>query len=128
MPRCAVPVYAALRALGRDGVADLVDRCCEHARRIAARLAEDDAVEILNDVVLNQVLVRFGARDDVTDAVIERVQADGTCWASGSRWHGKAVMRISVCGWQTTSADADRSADAILAALRAVTGAGPPAV
>jgi glutamate/tyrosine decarboxylase-like PLP-dependent enzyme len=120
-----VPLYAALRSLGRDGVADLVDRCCDHAQRIAARLAEDNGVEILNDVVLNQVLVRFGARDDVTNAVIERVQADGTCWASGSRWHGKAVMRISVCGWQTTSADADRSADAILAALRAVTGAGP---
>ena len=116
----AVPLYAALRSLGRDGVADLVERCCRHAARIAARLAAHDEVEILNDVVLNQVLVRFAGSDEVTDAVIERVQADGTCWAGGSRWHGGAVvMRISVSGWQTTAADADRSADAILAALRA---------
>ena len=116
-----IPLYAALRTLGRDGVTDLVDRCCEHAQRIAARLdAAGDDVEILNDVVLNQVLVRFAADDDVTNAVIDRVQRDGECWAGGSRWHGAAVMRISVSGWQTTAADADRSADAILAALRAV--------
>ena len=118
----AIPLYAALRTLGRDGVTDLVDRCCEHARRIAARLdAAGDDIEILNDVVLNQVLVRFAGDDDTTNAVIDRVQRDGTCWAGGSRWHGAAVMRISVSGWQTTAADADRSADAILAALRATT-------
>lgn len=116
----AVPLYAALRTLGRDGVTDLVDRCCAHARRIAARLDAHDDVEILNEIVLNQVLVRFAGDDDVTHAVIARVQHDGTCWAGGSRWHGAAVMRISVSGWQTTAADADRSADAILAALRAV--------
>jgi glutamate/tyrosine decarboxylase-like PLP-dependent enzyme len=118
----AVPLYAALRSLGRDGVRDLVERCCEHAERIAARLAAHDDVEILNDVVLNQVLVRFADSDEVTNAVLDRVQQDGTCWASGSRWHGGAtVMRISVSGWQTTAADADRCADAILAALRATT-------
>jgi glutamate/tyrosine decarboxylase-like PLP-dependent enzyme len=116
-----VPLYAALRSLGRDGLTDLVDRCCDHAQRIAARLDADDGVEILNDVVLNQVLVRFAGSDAITDAVIARVQQDGTCWASGSRWHGDTVMRISVIGWQTTAADIDRSADAILAALRAVT-------
>ena len=116
-----IPLYAALRTLGRDGVTDLVDRCCAHAQRIAARLAAaGDDVEILNDVVLNQVLVRFAGDDSVTNAVIDRVQRDGTCWTGGSRWHGAAVMRISVIGWQTTAADADRSADAILAALRAV--------
>ena len=118
-----IPLYAALRSLGRDGVTELVDRCCDHARRIAARLDADAGVEILNDVVLNQVLVRFGDSDEITNAVIEGVQRDGTCWAGGSRWHGKAVMRISVTGWQTTADDADRSADAILAALRAVTAA-----
>ena len=118
-----VALYAALRTLGRDGVRDLVDRCCAHAERIAARLAAHDDVEILNDVVLNQVLVRFAGSDAVTERVLDRVQQDGTCWASGSRWHGGAVaMRISVSGWQTTAADADRSADAILAALRATTG------
>lgn len=119
-----VPLYAALRTLGRDGVADLVDRCCDLAQRIAARLDADCGVEILNDVVLNQVLVRFGGDDDVTNAVIDRFQRDGTTWASGSRWQGRAVLRISVSGWQTTAQDADRSADAILAALRAVTSAG----
>lgn len=116
-----IPLYAALRTLGRDGITDLVDRCCELARRIAARLAAHDGVEVLNDVVLNQVLVRFAGDDAVTNAVIDRVQRDGTCWAGGSRWHGAAVMRISVIGWQTTAADADRSADAILAALGATT-------
>jgi glutamate/tyrosine decarboxylase-like PLP-dependent enzyme len=116
-----IPLYAALRTLGRDGVTDLVDRCCEHAQRIAARLAAaGDDVEILNDIVLNQVLARFAGDDDITNAVIDRVQREGTCWAGGSRWHGAAVMRISVSGWQTTAADADRSADAILAALRSV--------
>ena len=118
-----VPLYAALRALGRDGLTDLVDRCCDHAQRIAARLDEDDRVEILNDVVLNQVLVRFAGSDEVTDAVIDRIQHEGTCWASGSRWEGRAVMRISVSGWQTTAEDADRSADAMLAALRDITAA-----
>ncbi len=119
----AVPLYAALRSLGRDGVRDLVAGCCAHAQRIATRLAAHDGVEILNDVVLNQVLVRFAGSDEVTGRVIERVQHDGVCWAGASRWRGgETVMRISVSGWQTTAADADRSAEAILAALDAVTG------
>jgi glutamate/tyrosine decarboxylase-like PLP-dependent enzyme len=109
-------VYAALRALGRRGVAELVDRCCEHARRMAELLSDAEGVEILNDVVLNQVLVRFGDDDERTHAVVERVQRDGTCWVGASRWHGKAVMRISVVGWQTTTADIERSAAAIIAA------------
>ena len=69
--------------------------------------------------MLNQVLVRFGDDDDATDAVIARVQDEGTCWLGGTRWHGVAAMRISVSGWQTTEADADRSAEAILGAWRA---------
>jgi glutamate/tyrosine decarboxylase-like PLP-dependent enzyme len=113
-----IPVYAALRALGSDGVTDLVDRCCDHARLMADRLAAADGVEVLNDVVLNQVLVRFGDDDAHTDAVIDEIQREGTCWVSASRWHGRAVMRISVVGWQTTAADAERSAAAILAAHR----------
>jgi glutamate/tyrosine decarboxylase-like PLP-dependent enzyme len=113
-----IPLYAALRALGRDGVTDLVDRCCEHARLMAERLAAAEGVEVLNDVVLNQVLVRFGDDDAHTQAVIDEVQREGTCWASGSRWHGRTVMRISVVGWQTTAADAERSAAAILVAHR----------
>jgi glutamate/tyrosine decarboxylase-like PLP-dependent enzyme len=112
-----VPLYAALRSLGRRGVADMVDRCCEVAQRMADRLARADGVEVLNDVVLNQVLVRFGDDDDVTHGVIGRVQEEGTCWLSGSTFRGQAVVRLSVVGWQTTSQDADRSADAILAAF-----------
>src|SRR3954469_4808477 len=112
-----VAVYAALRALGRDGVADLVDRCCDHAARMASLLAAADGVEVLNEVVLNQVLVRFGDSDELTNAVIERVQRDGVCWLSGSSFRGLAVMRVSVVGWQTTADDVERSAAAILAAV-----------
>ncbi len=115
-----VPVYAALRSLGRTGVAKIIDDCCSHAERMASRLADADGVEVLNEVVLNQVLVRFTDDDDVTDAVIERTQEDGTCWLSGSSFRGKKVMRVSVVGWQTTADDIDRSAEAILAAVAAV--------
>jgi glutamate/tyrosine decarboxylase-like PLP-dependent enzyme len=113
-------VYAALRSLGREGVADLIDRCCAHARLFADLLREDSAVEVLNDVVLNQVLVRFraadGDDDEHTRAVIRRVQNDGTCWMSGTTWRGQAAMRISVCNWRTTSKDIQRSAAAVLRA------------
>jgi glutamate/tyrosine decarboxylase-like PLP-dependent enzyme len=117
-----IPLYAALRALGRAGVTDLVDGCCDHARLMAERLAATDGIEILNDVVLNQVLVRFGDDDARTQAVIDRVQEEGTCWASASRWHGVTVMRVSIVGWQTTAADVERSAAAIVDAFRAQTG------
>jgi glutamate/tyrosine decarboxylase-like PLP-dependent enzyme len=114
-----VPVYAALRSLGRRGLADLIDRCCDHAELMATRLEAADGVEILNDVVLNQVIVRFADDDEVTNAVIESVQDDGTCWLSGSTFKGRAVMRVSVVGWQTTADDIERSAKAILEAARA---------
>jgi glutamate/tyrosine decarboxylase-like PLP-dependent enzyme len=104
------PLYAALRTLGRRGVADLVDRCCDHARRFAA-LLEQGGAEILNEVVLNQVLVSFGER---TDDVIAAVQRDGVLWAGGTVWRGTPAMRISVSGWATTEADVERSAEAIL--------------
>jgi glutamate/tyrosine decarboxylase-like PLP-dependent enzyme len=110
----SVPVYAALRSLGRDGVVDLVQRCCAHARTFAATLAQSEGVEILNDVVLNQVSVRFGGDDALTDAVIASVQRDGTCWVGGSVFRGRRVMRISVVGWATDDADVQLSADAIL--------------
>jgi glutamate/tyrosine decarboxylase-like PLP-dependent enzyme len=107
-------VYAALRSLGRGGVTDLVDRCCRLARRMADGLKGTNGVEILNEVALNQVLVRFGGDDALTRDVVRRVQEEGTCWLSGSTWHGHAVMRISVSNWSTTDDDADRSIDAIL--------------
>ncbi|WP_200947808.1 pyridoxal-dependent decarboxylase [Phycicoccus sp. Root101] len=113
-------IWAALSQLGRDGVADLVDRSCAHARRFASALVAADArVAVLNDVVLNQVLVRFDDSDDVTRAVLAGVQAGGEAWIGGSTWNGDAVMRISVSGWMTTSQDVDRSVEAVLAALAA---------
>ncbi|HSS77751.1 MAG TPA: aminotransferase class V-fold PLP-dependent enzyme, partial [Thermoanaerobaculia bacterium] len=118
------PVWAALRSLGRSGVAGMVERCCALARRFAEALRGEPGVEILNEVVLNQVLLRFhppvaGDSDALTRAVIARVQADGTCWLGGTTWQGKAAMRISVSGWETTEADVDASAAAILRSFRA---------
>jgi glutamate/tyrosine decarboxylase-like PLP-dependent enzyme len=107
-------VYAALRSLGRKGVADLVERSCAHAR-LFAELLEASGATILNDVVLNQVLVRFGD-GETTREVIRRVQADGTCWLGGTDWQGEHAMRISVSNWRTTREDVERSAAAILAA------------
>jgi glutamate/tyrosine decarboxylase-like PLP-dependent enzyme len=114
-----IPVYAALRALGRAGVADLVDRCCERARQFSGLLAAERGVRILNDVVLNQVLVRFGDDDVLTREVIAAVQAEGTCWASGTTWHGMAAMRISVSNWATSTDDISASAEAMVQAYRA---------
>jgi glutamate/tyrosine decarboxylase-like PLP-dependent enzyme len=116
-------VWAALRSLGRSGVADLIDRCCDHARAFAELLGAEPDVEILNDVVLNQVLVRFGDDDEVTREVVRRVQDDGTCWLGGTDWQGRAAMRISVSSFRTTSEDVERSAAAILKAATAVSGA-----
>lgn len=114
------PVYAALRSLGRSGIAELVDGCCAHARRFAEALGGEPEVEVLNEVVLNQVLVRFldpgGDHDARTRSVVKAVQEDGTCWLGGTTWHGKAAMRISVSNWSTTSEDVDRSVAAILRA------------
>ncbi len=116
-----VPIYAALRTLGRSGVADLIERCCRLARRAAEGLARHHHVRILNDVVLNQVLVRFEAPDfdpDVlTRTVISRVQQDGTCWLGGTTWRNMAAMRVSVCNWSTGEDDIDRSVAAILGAF-----------
>jgi glutamate/tyrosine decarboxylase-like PLP-dependent enzyme len=113
-----VSVYAALRSLGRAGVAEIIDRSCDHAQRLAQRLHEADGVEVLNDVVLNQVLVRVDDDDEATNAVIDRVQRDGTCWLGGSTFSGRVVMRVSVVSWQTTTEDVDRSVEAILEAAR----------
>ena len=114
-------VYAALRSLGRGGVRAMVERCCALARRMAERLGATDGVEILNEVVLNQVLVRFspsdgGDADAFTRDVMTHVQEEGEAWMGGTTWQGKGAMRISVSNWSTTEADIDRTADAILRA------------
>ncbi len=114
------PIYAAIRALGRIGIAAMVERCCDHASRFAELLGSEPGVEILNDVVLNQVLVRFADDDAATQAVVKGVQEDGTCWLSGTTWQGRGAMRISVSNWQTTTEDVERSVGAILEAASVV--------
>jgi glutamate/tyrosine decarboxylase-like PLP-dependent enzyme len=111
-------VYAALRSLGRRGVSEMIDRCCALARRFADRLRTDASIAILNDVVLNQVLVRVGDSDARTAETLRRVQEERVCWLGGTTWHGMHAMRISVSNWSTAEADIDRSADAILRAVR----------
>jgi glutamate/tyrosine decarboxylase-like PLP-dependent enzyme len=101
-------VWAALRSLGRRGVAEMVERFCRHARRFAAGLAEMDGVRVVNDVVFTQVCVSFGT-DVVTRGVAERLLKDGTAWMTPSTWHGQAVLRISVSNWRTTEEDVDRT-------------------
>jgi glutamate/tyrosine decarboxylase-like PLP-dependent enzyme len=113
----AVPVYAALRSLGRRGLAELVERCCAHARRLAGAMEALDGAEVLNDVVLNQVLLRFGDDDAVTRAVIEGVQRDGEAWLGGTVWQGRAAARVSFSNWSTADEDVDRTAAALERAL-----------
>jgi glutamate/tyrosine decarboxylase-like PLP-dependent enzyme len=113
-----LPLYALFRSLGADGIAAIVRRNCVLARRMADRLSGESGISILNDVVLNQVLVRF-IDDKTTGRVIAAVQAEGTCWAGGATWQNNQAMRISVSNWSTTEVDIDRSADAILNCFRA---------
>ncbi|GGS76919.1 aspartate aminotransferase family protein [Streptomyces tanashiensis] len=108
----AFTVWAALRSLGRSGVSDLVERLCRHASAFAAGIAEIDGATVLNDVAFTQVCAEFGS-DGRTDRVLARLLDDGTAWISGSTWHGRRVMRISVSNWSTTDDDVARTLDAI---------------
>jgi glutamate/tyrosine decarboxylase-like PLP-dependent enzyme len=111
-----VEVWATLRTLGRQGLAEMIERTCRHARRFAVAL-EQEGCRVLNEVVLNQVLVSF--RDaETTSRVIADVQADGTCWVGGTVWQGEAAMRISVSSWATTDDDVERSLDAMIRIAR----------
>ena len=103
-------VYAALRSLGRRGVQDLVERCCDAAARFAGRIAELDGVEVLNEVVLNQVLFRFES-DERTDEVLRQVQESGRVWLSGTTWDGRKAIRVSVSNWQTGDEEIDLAID-----------------
>ena len=107
-----IEIWAALRTLGRSGLADLVARTCDHAQTFAESLSAA-GFDILNDVILNQVLVSFGD-DEKTGRVIAGVQEEGTMWAGGTRWHGRQAMRISVSSWATTAEDVDQSVEAII--------------
>jgi glutamate/tyrosine decarboxylase-like PLP-dependent enzyme len=118
-------VAEAIRSLGRSGVADLVDRCCRLARRFADRLRQQPSIRILNDVMLNQVLVRVepasGDANAATMAALRLVQEERICWLGSTRWHEMDAMRISVSNWSTTEEDIDRSADSIIRAVRSQT-------
>jgi glutamate/tyrosine decarboxylase-like PLP-dependent enzyme len=121
------PVWAMLKTLGRQGVAELVERHCALTRRMAERLSAEPGINLRNEVTINQLIVDFGSGDAatrkaLTEAVIAGVQAGGVCFAGGAAWHGDWVMRISVTSGATTEADIDLSADAIIAAWRAVRG------
>jgi glutamate/tyrosine decarboxylase-like PLP-dependent enzyme len=107
-----VEVWAALRSLGREGIAELIERNCRQARRFAAGL-EAAGYRILNDVVLNQVLVAFGDAE-TTNRVVSEIQREGTCWCGGTVWQGQTAMRISVSSWATTDADIERSLEAMI--------------
>ncbi len=113
-----VELWAALRSLGRAGLADLLERTCGHAARFADGLRALGC-DVMNEVVINQVLVSFGSDVD-TRAVIEQLQHDGTCWCGGTEWHGRAAMRISVSSWATTEDDVEMSLAAIGRAMKSV--------
>ncbi len=108
----AFPVWAVLRSLGRSGIAELVDGFCRHATAFADALASIEGAEVLNDVVFTQVCASFGS-DERTQEVVRRMLAEGTAWMSGSRWQGRAVLRISVSNWSTTDDDVRRSIEAL---------------
>jgi glutamate/tyrosine decarboxylase-like PLP-dependent enzyme len=107
-----VDVWAALRTLGRSGLAELVERCCAHAARFAEELRAA-GFEVLNDVVINQVLMRL-ATEEATERLIANVQQSGVCWCGGTMWRGRVAMRISVSSWATTDEDVKRSIAAMI--------------
>jgi len=114
----SVPTYAAIQTLGRSGVAELVDRCCDAATRLAALLRELPGCQVLNEVVLNQVLIRFDD-DTTTTSALAALQADGEAWTSGTVWQGRPAIRFSVSSWRTTTDDVERTAAALQRVLAA---------
>jgi len=111
-----VEIWAALKYLGKEGLAEMIERTCKHARRFAEGLQEA-GFAILNDVVLNQVLVSFGSAE-ITTRIIQEIQADGTCWCGGTVWQGQTAMRISVSSWATTEEDVEKSLKAMIRIAR----------
>jgi glutamate/tyrosine decarboxylase-like PLP-dependent enzyme len=113
----AVDIWAALRAMGRQGFSELVARNCRQAQNLAAGLRQA-GITVLNDVVLNQIVVSFGDAER-TAAVIARIQESGECWCGGTVWRGQTAMRVSVSSWATTDADIERAKAAIIQAAQA---------
>jgi glutamate/tyrosine decarboxylase-like PLP-dependent enzyme len=118
--------WAIIKHLGRDGIAKMVTRHCEVATTMAEALQAEPGIAVLNDVVLNQIIVRFGSTetpergDQLTRQTIARIQSDGECFAGGATWRGRQVMRLSVIGWETTVQEGKRSTDAIIRAWQIV--------
>ena len=117
----AIPVWAALRSLGRSGLADLVERLCDQAAELALGIEAIPGAQVLNDVVFTQVCASFGS-DERTEEVARRLLADGTTWMTGSRWRGRAVLRISASNWSTTPDDLARSLAALQRVVAEVAG------
>jgi len=120
-----IPVYAAMRHLGRRGIADMVERNCAQAARLAEAMEGVEGAEVLNDVVLNQVLLRFDGDDERTARVIEELQRSGEAWLGGTTWHGLHAARVAFSNWSTTEEDVDRLAAALEAALAAARAGSP---
>src|SRR5690349_20372748 len=120
-----IPVYAAMRHLGRSGIADMVERNCAQAARLARAMEGVDGAEVLNDVVLNQVLLRFDGDDERTERVIEELQRSGEAWLGGTVWHGVRAARVAFSNWSTTDDDVDRLAAALEEALSAARAGSP---
>jgi glutamate/tyrosine decarboxylase-like PLP-dependent enzyme len=120
-----IPVYAAMRHLGRSGIADMVERNCAQATRLAEAMEGVEGAEVLNDVVLNQVLLRFDGDDERTARVIEELQRSGEAWLGGTTWHGLHAARVAFSNWSTTEEDVDRLAAALEAALAAARAGSP---
>lgn len=113
----AFAIWAALRSLGRSGVASMIERCCDHAQHFAASLAAHPDIEVLNDVVINQVLVRIGDDNERTRAVARTIRTEGESWLADTTWQGKVALRISVSDQATTTGQVDAAVAAILAAV-----------
>jgi len=120
-----IPVYAAMRHLGRRGIADMVERNCAQAARLAEAMEGVEGAEVLNDVVLNQVLLRFDGDDERTARVIDELQRSGEAWLGGTTWHGLHAARVAFSNWSTTEEDVDRLAAALEAALAAARAGSP---
>jgi glutamate/tyrosine decarboxylase-like PLP-dependent enzyme len=118
--------WAMIKHLGRSGIAAMVERHCQVARVMSGMLAAEPGIEILNDVILNQIIVRFGSGettergDKLTRDTISRIQSEGECFAGGAVWRGRQIMRLSVISWETDVDEGKRSAEAIIRAWRIV--------
>jgi glutamate/tyrosine decarboxylase-like PLP-dependent enzyme len=111
-----VELWAALKQMGRSGMAEIVETTSRHAQRFAQAL-QDAGYEVLNEVVINQVLISFGSPEKTLET-IRKIQQDGTCWCGSTVWQGRTAMRISVSSWATTADDVERSIQAILRAAQ----------